>query len=105
LLLWSYRRATATNSGSRRFSSIVLFNLVGNAIGFTDTGEVSIKGSSGYGTFNVSVRDTGPGISEADQVKLFQEFQQADNSITRKKGGTWLGLEPISKLLAGVDPL
>jgi signal transduction histidine kinase len=65
---------------------------VGNAIKFTDIGEVSIKGSSANGTFNVAVRDTGPGISTADQAKLFQEFQQADNSITKKKGGTGLGL-------------
>jgi uncharacterized protein (TIGR03067 family) len=42
------------------------------------------------------VRDSGPGISKTDQAKLFQEFQQADNSITRKKGGTGLGL-PITK--------
>jgi signal transduction histidine kinase len=44
----------------------------------------------------LSVRDTRPGISSADQARLFQEFQQADNAITKKKGGTGLGLA-ISK--------
>jgi signal transduction histidine kinase len=78
--------------GDERRLTQVLLNLVGNAIKFTDVGEVSIKGSSTNGSFNVSVRDTGPGISSADQAKLFQEFQQADNSITRQKGGTGLGL-------------
>ena len=66
----------------------VLLNLAGNAIKFTDSGEVAIKASASDGRYTVSVCDTGPGISEADQAKLFQEFQQADNSITRKKGGT-----------------
>ena len=74
----------------------MLLNLVGNAIKFTDAGEVVIKAAASNGTFNLSVRDTGPGISAADQAKLFQEFQQADNSITRKKDGTGLGLA-ISK--------
>jgi signal transduction histidine kinase len=82
--------------GDERRLTQVLLNLVGNAIKFTDSGEVMIKASAANGSFNVAVRDTGPGISAADQSKLFQEFQQADNSITRKKGGTGLGLA-ISK--------
>ena len=79
----------------RRLTQVVI-NLVGNAIKFTDAGEVVIKATATDGSFHLSVRDTGPGISAADRAKLFQEFQQADNAITRKKGGTGLGLA-ISK--------
>jgi signal transduction histidine kinase len=82
--------------GDGRRLTQVLINLVGNAIKFTDAGEVAIKAEANNGLFYVSVRDTGPGISAADQAKLFQEFQQADNAITRKKCGTGLGLA-ISK--------
>ena len=82
--------------GDGRRLTQVLINLVGNAIKFTDAGEVVIKATAADGSFHLSVRDTGPGISAADQSKLFQEFQQADNAITRKKGGTGLGLA-ISK--------
>jgi signal transduction histidine kinase len=82
--------------GDGRRLTQVLINLVGNAIKFTDVGEVAIKAEANNSSFQVSVRDTGPGISAADQAKLFQEFQQADNAITRKKGGTGLGLA-ISK--------
>ena len=82
--------------GDERRLTQVLLNLVGNAIKFTDDGEVAIKVSVANGAFNVAVQDTGPGITTADQAKLFQEFQQADNSVTKKKGGTGLGLA-ISK--------
>ncbi|MCX7313268.1 MAG: ATP-binding protein [Alphaproteobacteria bacterium] len=75
----------------RRLTQVVL-NLVGNAIKFSDTGAVVIKASSSNGSFTVAVQDNGPGISEADQAKIFEEFQQADNSATKKKGGTGLGL-------------
>ncbi len=84
--------------GDERRLSQVLLNLVGNAIKFTDSGEVTIKvgAGDGDGAFTVAVHDSGPGISAADQAKLFQEFQQGDSTITRKKGGTGLGLA-ISK--------
>ncbi|MFZ1150543.1 MAG: GAF domain-containing protein [Xanthobacteraceae bacterium] len=82
--------------GDGRRLTQVLINLVGNAIKFTDAGEVAIKAEANNGSFYVSVRDTVPGISADDQTRLFQEFQQADNAITKKKGGTGLGLA-ISK--------
>jgi signal transduction histidine kinase len=73
-----------------------LLNLVGNAIKFTDQGQVTIETSTSDGLFTVAVCDTGPGIAPSDQAKLFQEFQRADNTITKQKGGTGLGLA-ISK--------
>ena len=82
--------------GDGRRLTQVLINLVGNAIKFTDAGEVVITATATDGSFLLSVRDTGPGISLDDQTRIFQEFQQADNAITRKKGGTGLGLA-ISK--------
>jgi signal transduction histidine kinase len=78
--------------GDERRLTQVILNLVGNAIKFSDTGAVIIKASATNGTFTVAVQDNGPGISKADQGKIFEEFQQADNSATKKKGGTGLGL-------------
>jgi signal transduction histidine kinase len=85
--------------GDERRLSQVLLNLVGNAIKFTDKGEVKIAASAANGTFTVAVRDTGPGIALADQGKIFEEFQQADSSITRKKGGTGLGLSIAKRII------
>jgi signal transduction histidine kinase len=82
--------------GDARRVSQVLLNLVGNAIKFTDEGEVEIRATLDEGQFMLTVRDTGPGIAEADQERIFDEFQQIDNSNTRKKDGTGLGLA-ISK--------
>jgi two-component system, NtrC family, sensor kinase len=81
-----------TGCGDERRLIQVLLNLVSNAIKFTDVGEVTIKVSTANGAFTLSVRDTGPGIDPADQIRIFEEFQQADSSITKKKGGTGLGL-------------
>jgi signal transduction histidine kinase len=82
--------------GDERRLTQVLLNLVGNAIKFTDTGEVAITASAADGAFHEAVRDTGPGIPAGNQAKLFQEFVQADTTVAQQKGGTGLGLA-ISK--------
>src|SRR5215471_2171782 len=88
-----------TGHGDGRRLSQVLLNLVGNAIKFTDKGEVAIRAAVANGAFTVAVRDTGPGIAVVDQAKIFEEFQQADSSITRKKGGTGLGLSIAKRII------
>jgi len=70
----------------------VLLNLVGNAIKFTDTGEVRVTAKAVNGHFAVSVADTGPGIPEQERIRIFEEFHQIDSSNTKAKGGTGLGL-------------
>src|SRR5262249_19883042 len=85
--------------GDERRLTQVLLNLVGNAIKFTDTGAVSIKASTCDSTFTVAVQDTGPGIAEKDRSKIFEEFQQADASITKQKGGTGLGLAIAKRII------
>ena len=86
--------------GDERRLVQVLLNLVGNAIKFTDRGEVAIKATMSDGSFTVAVRDTGPGIAPSDQGKIFEEFQQADNSATKRKGGTGLGLSIAKRIIA-----
>jgi signal transduction histidine kinase len=59
---------------------------------FTDAGEVRIAATSVNGHFNVTVTDTGPGIPEEHQARIFEQFHQVDSSNTKAKGGTGLGL-------------
>jgi signal transduction histidine kinase len=78
----------------------VLLNLLGNAIKFTEEGEITVDVTEDSDeTFLVSVADTGSGLSEADQKTIFEEFQQADGSSTREKGGTGLGLSISKKIV------
>ena len=70
----------------------VPLNLVGNAIKFTDKGEVRISATAMNSHFTVSVTDTGPGIPTDQLTRVFDQFHQVDNSNTKAKGGTGLGL-------------
>src|SRR5215468_8117311 len=78
--------------GDEQHLTQVLLNLVGNAIKFTDAGEVSIAAGAWNGHFAISVTDTGPGIPLDQQARIFEEFHQVDSSLTKAKGGTGLGL-------------
>jgi len=85
--------------GDERRLAQALLNLVGNAIKFTDKGEVAIEVAAGKDAYIFSVRDTGPGIAEADQAKIFDEFQQVDSSITKAKSGSGLGLAIAKRIV------
>lgn len=103
---------TDIQSDMPRFATIdplrlkqILVNLLGNAVKFTPRGQITLDARFRakdffWGTFTFYVRDTGIGVSEQDQQKLFNAFSQADPSTTRKFGGTGLGLA-ISNQLAG----
>jgi signal transduction histidine kinase len=88
-----------TGTGDARRLTQVLLNLVGNAIKFTDQGSVEVRAAQASDTFELSIVDTGFGIAPEDQKKIFDEFQQVDNSSTRKKGGTGLGLSISRKIV------
>ncbi len=89
----------AHGKGDQQRISQVFLNLVGNAIKFTEAGEVRVEATASNDTFVLSVSDTGPGLSEADQQRVFEEFHQVDGSSTRKKGGTGLGLSIAKRIV------
>lgn len=81
----------------------ILVNLTGNAIKFTDKGSVTLRLSDTGGTdapgLRVEVIDTGPGIPEDRQERLFKRFSQVDGSVTRRHGGSGLGLSICRELV------
>jgi GAF domain-containing protein len=91
-LTTSVDKSLPVGLGDEQRLTQVLLNLVGNAIKFTDAGEVSIAAGARNGHFAVSVTDTGPGIPLDQQDRIFEQFHQVDSSMTKAKGGTGLGL-------------
>ena len=84
----------------------ILINILGNAIKFTEKGEIELKveaqpidGNSNEMNFTFSIRDTGIGIPKDKQELIFKSFSQADTSTTRHYGGTGLGLAIASNLV------
>lgn len=82
----------------------ILVNLVTNAIKFTPKGWVKVTARRlDKNTLEVAVSDSGIGISEKDQVRIFEDFQQADNSPAREYGGVGLGLAIVQRLAGMLD--
>lgn len=83
----------------------ILLNLVGNGIKFTDDGSITIdvkvldSPSRSQVTLEISVKDTGIGMTQQQQAQLFQAFNQVDSSTTRRFGGTGLGLAICKRLV------
>src|SRR5262249_8780086 len=83
----------------------ILLNFLSNALKFTHHGSVTVaaKRSQRERTITLSVTDTGIGIAQPDQEKIFEDFRQLDNSPTRAYGGTGLGLSICRRLAQMLD--
>ncbi len=85
----------------------ILIHLLTNAVKFTERGEIALEikphEEKGRDFIEISVSDTGIGISKCDQEIIFEEFRQLDGSSTRKFGGTGLGLSLCKKLAQSLD--
>jgi PAS domain S-box-containing protein len=80
----------------------VLLNLIGNAVKFTDAGGVMVAVEMVEDRVRFTVADTGPGLAESDLDRIFEEFEQADGTSTRRHGGAGLGLAISRRIVASM---
>lgn len=81
----------------------IILNLVGNAVKFTTTGEITVILDTALDRIRLRISDTGIGISKQAQVALFEPYVQADIAIMRKFGGSGLGLTIVKKLVSSME--
>ncbi len=91
---------TASVSADRIRLKQILYNLISNAIKFTDSGRIHVSITQKTDQIVFSVADTGCGISQENQKRVFQRFQQVDGSMSRQNGGLGLGLAIAEQLAA-----
>jgi signal transduction histidine kinase/ActR/RegA family two-component response regulator len=81
----------------------IILNLVGNAVKFTNAGEISVILDTALDRIRLRISDTGIGISKQAQASLFEPYVQADITIMRKFGGSGLGLTIVKKLVSSME--
>jgi signal transduction histidine kinase len=86
-------------SGAAKRLKQIIFNLVGNAVKFTNDGQIDVTAFYDDGKLLVQIKDTGIGIREDMIDKILEPFSQADQSNTRAHEGTGLGLAIVSRIL------
>ena len=106
IVAWLDEAARRPMTGDPTRLRQIMLNLLSNAVKFTERGFVSVEvggrpDGAGSIALRIEVSDTGVGLDGAAKARLFQKFEQADTSITRRFGGTGLGLN-ISQQLAGL---
>ncbi len=96
--------AEAPRLGDEGRLAQILHNLVGNALKFTESGSVRVMLQPGPGDrVRLSVRDTGIGMSAEQLSRVFEDFEQADGTVTRRFGGTGLGMSIVRRLVTMMD--
>ena len=96
-----FDKSPSTMIGDKNLIAQILSNLIGNAVKFTDKGEICVSYAASNNAYKIEVHDTGKGISEAQINELFKEYHQLDNQFSNIKG-TGLGLL-ISKELVKIQ--